>query len=215
LWAAIQPSIPFGFSSFAAPVSGSDLKFNGMFGTNLASALNGDNGGVGDHAGDEVFILNSDSTYSNLYLDAGGVWRTSGGQVATHQLNPGQGIIILRNSPATAYPRFTGPVGNTMAKTNSISEGTSIIGLSEGKALTPAQAFSSFATGTPAASYDENAADEIVFIEPDGSFRPVMRLPDGTWLDLTTFESAGYLFTPGRGAFYIHRAGGGTMKVRF
>ena len=70
-------------------------------------------------------------------------------------------------------------------------------------------------SGAPVGSYDENSADQIIFIDPDGSFRPVMRLPDGSWLDLTTFGTAGYLFTPGAAAFYIRQPSGGTMKVRF
>ena len=216
LWAVIEPALASGFNLFAAPLAGSDLRFNGAFGTNLAAVLTGHNGGTGDQVGDEVFILNADATYSNLYLDASGVWRTSGGEAATHRLLPGQGLVILRNGGATVRPRFSGPVGNTLSKTNTIAVGNAnLVTFSEGKHLTPAAAFSSLVSGLPEGSYDENEADQLIFVEPDGSFRPVMRLPDGTWLDLTTFQSAGYLFTPGRAAFYIRQPAGGAMGVRF
>ena len=216
LWAVIEPDLVPGFNLFAAPLSGSDLRLNGAFGTNLAAGLTGHNSGTGDHLGDELFILNPDASYSNLYLDVDGVWRTSGGAVATHQLLPGQGLVVLRNGGEIARPRFSGPVGNTLVRTNAIAVGNAnLITFSEGKHLTPASAFSNLASGVPEGSYDENEADQLIFVDPDGSFRPVMRLPDGTWLDLTTFQSAGYLFTPGRAAFYIRQPVGGALEVRF
>jgi hypothetical protein len=215
LWAAIKPTIYPGYTLLSAPLTGSDLKMNGSFGTNLAAVLDGNNDGTGNGTGDEVFILNGDGSYSNLYLDATLVWRTSGGSAATHQLNPGQGLLVQRNTNTTAQPRFTGPVGNLLVQTNTIPTGASIVTFSEGRHLTPAQAFSSLVSGSPVGDYDEEFADLIIFVDPDGSFRPVQRLPDGTWLDLKTFSTTGYLFTPGRAAYYLRQTSGGTLKARF
>jgi uncharacterized repeat protein (TIGR01451 family) len=215
LWAVIKPAIYPGYTLLSAPLSGSDLRMNGSFGTNLAQVLDGNNDGPGNYTGDEVFILNGDGSYSNLYLSTSNVWLTSGGSAATHQLQPGQGLLVQRNSGVIAQPRFTGPVGNLFVQTNTIPTGASIVTFSEGRYLTPGQAFSSLVSGSPVGDYDEEFADLIIFVDADGSFRPVQRLPDGTWLDLKTFTSAGYLFTPGRAAYYLRQTSGGTMKVRF
>jgi hypothetical protein len=216
LWAIIKPVIQPGFTLLSAPLAGSDLKFDGAFGASLAAVLTGSDGGVGDHTGDEVFLLKADGSYSNLYLDASGVWRASTGPASTDQLIPGQGFIVLRNGLTEAQPLFAGPVGNTLIRTNTINAGNAnLLSFSEGRYLTPAGAFSGLMSGTPVGSFDEGSADEIIFINSSGSFRPVQRLPDGTWLDLTTFGTAGYLFTPGGAAFYLHQPSGGTMKVKF
>jgi autotransporter-associated beta strand protein len=214
VWAVIKPTLAPGFTTFSAPVDGSDLRFNGAFGSNLASALSGHNvQGVGD----EVFLLNADGTYSNLYLDGSGVWRAAigGTPVATHQLEPGQGIVVLRRQGTAAQPEFRGPVGNQSVHTNTIRPGYNIIGLSEGRYLSLSSAFSTFVSGSPAGSYNQTQADSILILENDGAYTPLQRLPDGTWLDLSTFSTSTRKFTPGQAYWYHHVATGGTMKVRF
>lgn len=214
VWAVIKPTIPSGFSTFAAPVDGSDLKFNGAFGSNLAVALSGNNV---QGLGDEIFILNADGSYSNLYLDGSGVWRAAvgGTPLATHQLEPGQGIVVLRRQGTSAQPEFRGPVGNAQTHTNTIHPGYNIVGLSEGKHLSLGAAFSSIASGSPAGSYNQTQADSILILESNGSYTPLQRLPDGTWLDLTTFSATTRKFNPGKAYWYYRVTTGTTMKVRF
>jgi uncharacterized repeat protein (TIGR01451 family) len=216
VWAVMRPSLPPGFSTMAAPVDGSDLSFAGEFGAILADALVGHNV---QGQGDEVFILNPNGSYSNLYLDASGTWRAaiSGTPVATHVLNPGQGIIVLNRQVSNAQPEFSGPVGNTAANTITVpAGGYTILGLSEGRHLTLAQAFSDIVSGTgPIGSFDESSADMIIVLESDGSYTPLQRLPNGTWLDQSTFSTSALRFTPGKAYWYYRTPAGGAMTVRF
>jgi hypothetical protein len=213
VWAVIKPTLAPGFTTFSAPVDGSDLRFNGAFGSNLASALSGHNV---QGLGDEVFLLNADGTYSNLYLDGSGVWRAAigGTPVATHQLEPGQGIVVLRRQ-GTAASRSSADRWATSRTHQHHPAGYNIIGLSEGRYLSLSSAFSTFVSGSPAGSYNQTQADSILILENDGAYTPLQRLPDGTWLDLSTFSTSTRKFTPGQAYWYHHVATGGTMKVRF
>ncbi len=214
IWAIIRPTLSPGFTTLSAPVSGSDLRFDGSFGATLGGVLTGHNV---QGQGDEVFILNPDSTYSNLYLDGSGVWRaaTPGTPVAHHELGPGQGVVVLRRLGTTAQPEFRGPVGNTLVRTNVIHAGYNIVGLSEGRHLSLSTAFSTPISGTPSGSYNQSQADTLLILENSGAFTPLQRLPDGTWLDLTTFSVSYRTFTPGRAYWYYRVPSAGEMKLRF
>jgi autotransporter-associated beta strand protein len=214
IWAIVRPSLAAGFSTLSAPVGGVDLRFDGTFGATLASALTGHNV-LGQ--GDEVFILNPDSTYSNLYLDGSGTWRatTPGNPVAHHVLAPGQGLVVLRRQGTAAQPEFRGPVGNSMNQTNVMHPGYNIVGLSEGRYVSLSTAFSSLISGAPAGSYNQTQADSIIVLETSGAYTFLQRLPDGSWLDLSTFGVSTRKFTPGRAYWYYHQPTAGEMKVRF
>jgi len=113
-------------------------------------------------------------------------------------------------------PEFRGPVGNRSVSTNTIpAGGYTIIGLSEGKYLNISSAFSDIVSGSgPAGSFDENQADSIIILESNGSYVPLQRLPNGTWLDLTTFTTSTRTFTPGRAYWYVRTPTGNTFRVR-
>jgi hypothetical protein len=216
VWAIIKPSIAPGFNSLSVPVELTNRSFNGSFGAALAAPLTGNNiHGLGD----EVFILNANNTYSNLYLDASKVWRTTqpGNPVSTYELSPGQGFIVLNRTLSTVQPEFRGPVGNRSVSTNTIpAGGYTIIGLSEGKYLNISSAFSDIVSGSgPAGSFDETQADTIIIMQSNGSYIPLQRLPNGTWLDLTTFSTATQRFTPGVAYWYVRTPTGNTFRVRF
>ncbi len=214
IWGIVRPILSPGFTTLSAPLSGTDLRFDATFGATLASVLTGHNV---QGQGDEAFILNPDSTYSNLYLDGSGVWRAAmpGTPVAHHELSPGQGIVVLRRQGTTAQPEFRGPVGNTLIRTNTIHAGYNIIGLSEGRYLSLSSAFSSIVSGAPAGSYNQTQADTILILESNGAYTPLQRLPDGSWLDLTSFGVSTRKFTPGRAYWYYHLPSAGELKVRF
>ncbi|HMP32762.1 MAG TPA: autotransporter-associated beta strand repeat-containing protein [Kiritimatiellia bacterium] len=216
VWAIIRPALPPGFSTISAPVDGSDLSFSGDFGAALAAVLTGHN--VPGN-GAEAFILQSGGTYTHLFLDASDAWREAGPgtPLATQTLNPGQGVVIANRQLATAYPEFRGPVGNTASATITIpAGGYTILGVSEGRHLTLAQAFSDItAGGGPVGSFDENAADMILVLNSNGSYTPLQRLPNGTWLDLTTFSTSSLRFTPGAAYWYYRAPSAPAMTVRF
>jgi hypothetical protein len=215
LWAVIRPAIEPGFNLVAAPVTGYGLAVNGggSIGAALAYGLTGHAGGAGDGTGDELFLLQANGSYVNLYLD-GGVWKETGGSASVRTLQAGQGVLVLRNGAATSSP-FAGPVGNTRDELNTVPVGWSIMGLSHGRHLTPEEAFSSLASGSLVGSSDDNQADMIIFLSPSGTYTPIQRLgsPYNYWMDLTTEAAAGYVVRPGKAFFYQRRSS--ELQVRF
>jgi hypothetical protein len=219
VWAVIRPTVNASTFTLVSPGTAGDRAFDGALGSNLAQVLSGDNGGVGDNVGDEVFILEANQSWRNLYLDASGVWRESGGGVSTFELAEGQGFQVLRNSGSAAQPRFTGPAGNVGTSTNVITDnsgngGWNIITFSQGRHLSVAEAFLNLAEGSPEGNWDETQADLILILNSNGSWRRIMRTGSGTWLDLATFTTPTHLFGPGAAVFY-YRQPVGTMRVRF
>lgn len=215
IWAVIQPAIGAGISFLAPPVVGG-LGLDGAFGETLAGSLAGDNGGVGDGTGDELYLVQPDGSWVSFYLDEAGMWRDGiGSSPSTNRLAPGQGALLIRyGAPTTAY--FAGPVGNTGAKTNSIAPGWNIVGLSEGRAVNLATAFDHTASGAPQGSFDETTADLFIILnKANGKWRRFQRLPDGTWLDLSTFATASFRLMPGEAGYYFRTSGGGNLNVKF
>ena len=202
VWGVIKPTIPAGFSMFAPPLV-SDRKWDGQMGTNLAAALSGS---------DQVYVLNG-GTWTILHMD-NGVWKDELNAAYTTALNPGQGVYIKRSS-GTAQPSFAGPVGNTQISTNVIAEGWNIIGYSEGKNLSVSTMFQSPISGTPEGNYDETLADQIVIQNANGTWRRLIRLPNGTWYDYATGGSTTLTIKPGQAYYYYRQSGEGEMTVRF
>ena len=213
VWAIFRPSIAPGFSTFSPPVAMTDLSFDGDLGDILAASLTGHNV---QGMGDEAYLLNTDGSYSNLYLDGSGTWRAAipGTPVATHTLLPGEGVILLRRQGTAAQPVFSGPVGNQKSSTCEIAPGFNIIGLSEGRHLSLDDAFSSV-IGSPAGSYNQTQADMIAILESTGAYTWLQRLPNGSWLDLTTFGTSSRRFRPGIAYWYYRITNASPMEVQF
>ena len=206
-----------GFNLFAPPLE-SDRSFasTGTFGSALATALNGDDASIGDGLGDEVYLLNADGSWQSLYLDSSGHWRRSTGELATNSLAPGQGVMLLRNGSAAVQVAFSGAVGNTGTATNQIFAGWNLLGLSLGRSMPIATAFADTVEGVPTGDYDEQQADLLVFrIPSSGQWKRLQRLPDGSWLDLQSFQTSTFRITPGVGGYYFRQPGSGQLSVRF
>lgn len=218
VWIAQRPTIPAGFTVMAPPSDG-DRRFDGAFGALLAADLNGDDGGVSDQIGDEVFILEANQTWRNLYLDGQGVWRENGGAASTYELAAGQGFLLLRNSATASQPVLVGPVGNQGVATNVITDNGgngawNVVTFSQGKVVSLSAAFGDAVQGVPEPSWDETASDMVVAQNPNGSWRRIMRAGDGTWFDLSTFAVSSLEFNPGAAVYYF-RQPVGPLKARF
>ncbi|MBW7908932.1 MAG: hypothetical protein H3C50_08470 [Kiritimatiellae bacterium] len=207
VWAIIEPGVPSGFSLQSVPVH-SDGRFDGQMGAVLADALTPNS--------DEIYLLDG-GFWTVLHVDGAGVWRNAMNQPYTTPLPRGQGMYILRNSGATAFPIFAGPVGNAQTATNTVVEGWNILGYSEGKILPLSGMFEATAqvSGTPVGDYDEDAADQIMMANPNGSWRRLIRLPNNTWYDLGTGGATSLQIRPGQAYYYYRQSGAGTMRIRF
>lgn len=212
IWGVVRPNIVAGFNFFGAPLAG-DRALNGEFGAILAASLTGDPNGVGTPPGDELHVYQPGSGWLSFYLN-GGAWYESGGAPATTVLEPGVGMLLLRNG-GTVQPVFTGEVGNRGTSTNTISAGWNIVALSEGRALPVVSAFDNTAAGTPIGDYDETLADVVaIHNASNGAWRRLQRLPTGDWMDLQTFTIAGSIYLlPGQAVYYYRQSG--DLKVRF
>ena len=210
-----------GYNMMSAPLN-TDGDFSGEFGAMLGEDLTGDNGGVGDLIGDEAIILETNGTWTTLYLDAVGVWRDSGGSAATNVLSSGQGFYLLNNDTTAKSGAFIGVVGNKAAESVVVRGGEwNFIGLSRGQKLTLDHAFSDLTGGTLVGSFDENEADIIAFLTADGTFRRFQRASDSTWrsLDPSDFwQIPSDMFDPGEGFFFFRQDvanGGGDLTITF
>ena len=219
VWAVFRPTIQPGFNLVSVPLYYTNLSFNGELGTILANALSGHNSSPADGVGDEVLILQANGvSYKRLYLDGGNpaYWRESGGALATDTLQPGQGFFILRNSGSTAQPVFTAPVGNLGNRTNTIVEGFNLLGLAEGwYNITFTRAFSSLASGSLNANWDEETADQLIQLNDNGSYSRFWRAPDGWRNAATDALATTNLFIPGRAYYYKRVIGSGQLKPKF
>jgi hypothetical protein len=192
VWGVVSPSLASDFHLLSPPLVG-DRLFNGAMGAALAAAL---------PEGAQVHLMTpgASPTWQTLEL-VSGAWRTDpGGALYTTALGAGQGFFVQGGSGAT--PTFTGPVGNVGTGKVTLAVGYNLLGLSEGRALTVNQAFSSI---TPVADFDEDAADQVILQNSDGSWRRLMRLPTGVWYDLSTGEASSISLTPGQAYYYIRR----------
>lgn len=210
VWGAVQPVIPPGFSMFSAPLSG-DRRFNGAFGAALGDVMTGDAGGEGDRA----YYLLPNGSWDYVYLDDAGVWRDSLGGASALVLDPGQGVLFRRTGPTAVQPYFSGPVGNTGTSTNTVVEGWNVIGLSEGRGLYIQDAFDATAEGVAYGDYDETVSDMYVFLDSSGYWHRIQRLPDGSWFDLTRYQTATFYLLPGQAGYYFRSVGQGSLKVKF
>lgn len=215
LWGLIKPYIRGNAFTLLAPPLRSDRAFNGEFGSSLAAVLTGNNDGVANENGDEVFFLKPDGSWENLYVDAAGTWRDSGGAAATNVLRTGQGVLVQRNSGAAAQPSFVGQVGNLSQHTNVIAEGWNILGLSEGRLLPMNTLFSDLPAGTLNASFSEESADLLIVLDADGSWTRYQRMGDNQWYNLETLVVSTITLRPGQAYYFYRVSGTGSLQVRF
>jgi hypothetical protein len=166
-----------------------------------------------DSVGD-VMYLYENGTWTTLCLVTGR-WCTVSGAGATNVLNPGQGVMLIRNGVGSVRPTFVGPVGNYGTSTNHLVEGFNLIGLSEGRYVTLIGGIG-WTNGAPVGSFDETQADQIVIVEPDYQWRRYIYAPDGFWYDAQTYNRAYNVYLPPAGAYYYERrSGAGTLDITF
>jgi len=204
IWGIVRPSVPGGSITYMAPPmpeTASDLDFSGNLGDALAVALT--------DADDRIYVMSPGTNpgWTTLRL-ANGDWIIDGGGAYTTPLNPGQGFLVYRDS-GSASPTFSGPVGNLGTKSNVLSVGYNIIGISEGKSLPASTAFENAA---PVGNYDEEQADQVIVLNPDGSFRRLIRLGNNTWYDTETRGATTLTLMPGQAYYYIRRSSGTTLN---
>ncbi len=212
IWGVIRRDARVGYTMISPPVR-MDRRFDGELGAALAEEMMGDDGGVGDGIGDEVYILGTNMTWLVLYLDGEKVWRDTAGQPAAFELPAGSGFWVARKTASNLRITFRGPVGNDGTRTNRIATGWNILGLSEGVDLPLKE---TFAGAEPLGGACEEAADQLVLQKPDGSWRRLMYVDgwgapyDGNWFDLQSFTivSTNEVLEPGQAYYYLRRGGG-------
>lgn len=217
VWGMIRRDIRPGYTLVSPPLN-TDRKFNGELGAYLAEKLVGDNGGVGDRVGDEIYTLQPSGAWRILYLDADKVWRESNGTASTYELPAGQGFIVARNYSSPARLTFSGAVGNDRSHVYNLVSGWNIIGLSEGKDVSLNDVLGE---GVALGGADETESDLLIFQNPDGSWRRLMRVEgwgapyDGNWFDLSTFLIYTNRLVPGDAYYYYRQPGAGSVDVSF
>lgn len=218
IWGVVRPSIPAGTISYLSPpLAGSDLDFGGNFGAEMAAALTTEgtkiyimDPGTGgpDENGDAIDWIIVERTQS-------GWARFGGGQLPV--LNAGQGFMVY-NVGGSASPTFAGPVGNVGTNKIQLAGGSvanpayNIIGLSEGKGLPASTAFDGISV---VGSFDEEAADQVVLMNGDGSWRRLIRRADGTWYDTSrpnNRDETNLILLPGQAYYYIRRGSGAELN---
>jgi hypothetical protein len=218
VWGIVRKTIPSSLSFMSPPLTGSDRDFGGELGATMAEAL--------PTVGSKIYIMSpgtgaldeNGNALDWIILErvAEGWTRFGGGQLPV--LEPGQGFMVENSGEATA-PTFSGPVGNSGTNRVTLAGGSvtnpafNIIGLSEGMAIPASTAFTNV---TVVGDFDENKADQVVMMQPDGSWRRLIRRPDGTWYDTGRPNDAGETdleLNPGSAYYYIRR--GGEANVDF
>lgn len=203
VWGVMRPTIPTGLSMYAPPLR-TDRAFTGLFGAELADAV---------PQGSYVYIMHAgaEPTWTTLRLNGIGDWVLDSGP-AVYTLEPGQGFF-LQNAGGETSPAITGPVGNDGGQDLSIAAGYNLIGISEGKNMPAASAFES---AEPVGHFDEEQADQVMVLNANGTWRRLIRRPNGTWYDTAYPNSPANTtlsLTPGQTYYYIRR--GGNTSVSF
>jgi hypothetical protein len=161
----------------------------------------------------EVHIpLDATPTWTTLRRNASSQWRTDPGDAPYNTpLNPGQAFFIQYASGST--PTFSGPVGNVNTQTITLAAGHNIIGVSEGKGLSPATAFGTAAMDPdPIGNFNEDLADQLLIQHSNGTWRRLIRQPGGTWYDTRTRATTAVTLMPGEAYYYIRRTNGSTVS---
>lgn len=196
-WGVIKPTIKgANLTMLSAPLQ-TDLDFNGDLGAALAEVL---------QSGDKVFILQPGTeNFTELTLNSSAQWiHTLGPNVTA--LNAGQGFQVQKNAAGDTQFRVVGPAGNVGTNSNTLVVGYNIIGLSEGKDLPASTAFES---ASPIGNFSQEQADQVIIQNTNGSYRRLIRRPDGTWYDTANPNSSAntsLILEPGSSYYYIRRS---------
>jgi len=180
----------------------SDRKLDGALGAQLAGVA------------DAITLLEPGTTnYTPLRKDDQGRWVTEAGRPYTNDLEDGHGFLLTRQATNGATLTFS---GSPAPRTCVIREGRNIIGLGQNGAVALHAPFQQPVSGSPAASFDETKADEIDFLNPDGSWHRYFRTPDELWFDVKSFGPAtNRIFRPGEACYYMRQPGHGPLIVKF
>ena len=187
----------------------------------LAGVLAGDNAGPGDLVGDEVGLLNSDGSWSVLYLDAFGAWREADGRLSVAEAVSGQGMVLIRNATNGCRLTFAGAVGNDRSRQVVVSPGWNLITLSEGCELAVSNAFDLADNGGPVGGTTESNADLLVLQTDDGLLHRLMFVQgwgapyDGNWVDLIDNQVSTLRLKPGQAYYYYRQTIGGEMRIEY
>jgi uncharacterized repeat protein (TIGR01451 family) len=205
-WGIVRPRIPTSWSLIAPPFV-DDRLMSGRFGSNLAARLTA-SGTPG--AGDEVLL--PDGTRLSLYreseVDPNVKWIDTSFNEYTTPLPAGSGLYVYHKASTTVTGQFSGPVRNTGVSTNVIpatsSVGSySVISLSEGRHVPLQSAFNDTLEGSePFGSNDDQAADQVILLEPVTGYHRYFYSADGVWIDVQTFTPTSIYLRPGQAYIY-------------
>lgn len=198
--------IPPGFS-LVSPMVQTDGRFDGQLGAMVARNLG---------QGDRVTVVDAFATNRiELVRDAAPRWLTNIGLPATNTLEPGHGFIVNHLGTTTVSIAWTGNPPPPGAATCDIHEGENIIGLAITAPVGVEVPFALPVAGETVSSFDEEKADQLQFLDADGSWHRLVRVPEGKWIDMKTGAVATNSFVPGQACFYVRQPGAGSLSVRF
>lgn len=205
MWGIVRPTIPSGMHLMAPPlVSDRSFADDGQLGQALAAVV---------PVGTQVHIATSgDPEWLTLEKKSNGTWRTDPGLAEhTTPLNAGQAFFVQGANGVT--PLFSGMVGNAGAQSLAITTGYNLVGVSEGKGLAPAVAFSATTMEPdPVGENNQNNSDQIVIQHLDGSWRRLVRSLSGTWIDMKTGGATSVTLKPGEAYYYIRKNSSTTVS---
>ena len=205
VWGVVKPTLG-AFSMLAPPVS-SDRRFDGAFGAALADAV---------PVGTLVHIMTpgvNPSWGTTLRRNAIKQWMIDPGGVVPYSTPLADGAAFFGEGASGSIPVFAGAVGNAGTNDITLSEGYNLVGLSEGKALSASTAFSaSSMSADPVGSGNEALADQIILQNSNGSWRRLVRVSTGVWIDMSTGQQASVTLMPGQAYYYLRRDGSSTVN---
>ena len=191
--------IPPGTSLFCPSVLGDD-RLDGDLGAQLAGVV------------DSIRLREPGSTnLMVLQLNGARQWVDQAGATYARALTAGQGLVVTR--AGTTPARLDAKPGRAEA-TIIVQEGLNIIGFPRLKPVPLAEAFEHPTRGEPVGSYDETKADEIDLLNPDGSWRRLIRLPTRVWYDTLTQTNTVLELPPGQALYYQRQPGAGPLQFQ-
>lgn len=179
----------------------SDRRLDGILGQRLMGLV------------DEIALPEPGGTgFIQLKPDGLQRWVLPTGNPYTNVLPAGHGLVVTRRAAGEALLELSGTV---RPQSCVIPEGRSIIGLAQHVAVSLQAPFLRPASGSVAASYDETRADELAFLNEDGSWHRFIRVPELGWFDVQTSAAATNSFLPGQACYYLRQPGQGPLQIDF
>ena len=205
VWGVVKPTLG-AFSMLAPPVT-SDRRFDGEFGAALADAV---------PVGTLVHIMTpgvNPSWGTTLRRNASKQWMIDPGGVVPYSTPLPDGVAFFVEGASGSTPVFVGPVGNVGTNDVSLSVGYNLVGLSEGKGLAVGTAFSDTSmSADPVGNGNEALADQIILQNSNGSWRRLVRVSTGVWIDMSTGQAASVTLMPGQAYYYLRRDSSSTVS---